>query len=112
MGLANLLNVPQNQSDWSLWGFAHRVHHDQIREAIQAQYNVPLQSYPIDPINLDQIQNFLDYNQQAHNDFNGVLGLRGNDLEEVNLNDRSQLQSWIYLHYQEHLSAGQMVKVS
>lgn len=110
--LANLLNSPNSDAEWAIWGFAHKDSHDLIRQAIQKKYGVNLDQYVLFPIDRDEIGTFLNNNQQAHDDFNGVLGTRGSDLLEVNLNDAAQKQSWIYLHYQEHYTASNALGVS
>lgn len=112
MPLPDLLNVPQNPQDWQIWSFAHRDQHRLIRNAIQATYNINLTEYQLDPINLGQFQFFLDQNQNAHNDFNGVLNLQSSDLLLTDINDKAQLQAWIYLHRREHENAANALKIS
>jgi hypothetical protein len=112
MPLANLLNQPKTDAEWSLWAWAHYDQHTIIRQAIQAKYSVALNSYPIQPIDLQQPTIFLNYNQELHDDFNGVLGTRGSDLLQVDLNNPAQFQAWINLHYQEHYTASAALKVT
>ena len=112
MPLADLLNIPKDADDWNLWGFAHRDQHQLILGAIRKQFNVSLNEYPLFPIPLQTPEQWLDWNQQAHDDFNGVLGTRGTDLQETDLKDPRLLQAWIYLHYQEHYTASQRLKIS
>jgi hypothetical protein len=112
MPLAQLLNQPKTDAEWSLWAWSHKDQHDLIRQAIQTKYNVNLDQYVLQPINLDEPALFLDNNQQAHDDFNGVLGTRGSDLLQVDLNNPAQFQSWINLHYQEHYTASAALKVT
>jgi hypothetical protein len=112
MPLANLLFVPQSSEDWSIWSFSHRDQHQLIRNAIQTKYGTNLDFYPIDPIDLTAFENFLNYNQQAHDDMNGVLGTRGSDLLQVDYKNRSELEAWVYLHYQEHYTASAALGVT
>src|ERR1700683_4059733 len=99
---AYLLNTPVSPQDWSVWSYAHRDQHKQILEAIQAKFGVNLTEYPIDPIALDDFDDFLNWNQRYHNDMNGILGTQGSDLQQANLTDPSQREAWIYLHRREH----------
>ena len=36
---------------------------------------------------------------------NAILGLQSTDIQDVDLQDEKQLQSWINLHYLEHYYA-------
>lgn len=100
-----LFEVPRTGLDWSRWSFNNKTAIDEIRQAILAQKSVNLPQYVLDPINFNAFYNWLTVNQQAHNDFNGVLHLQGDDLESVDIRDERQLEAWIYLNYQEIYSA-------
>ena len=102
MPLPYLLNVPRTPEEWSVWGFSHRDQHKLVIQAIQAAGGGSLTEYPLDPISLDDFDDFLNWNQRAHNDANGVLGTQGSDLTQANLTDQNQLQAWINLHRREH----------
>jgi hypothetical protein len=110
--LAALLQVPKTDADWSVWSYAHRDSHNIIRQAIQAKTGINLNDYPLDPIDLSQFSIFTNYNQQAHNAFNGVLKTQGTDLSQVDLSDANQLEAWVWLHYQEHYTASAALGVS
>lgn len=109
--LAALYNVPQTELDWDRWSFSNADALNQIVSDIAAQKNVTLPTYQVWPIAFDDLDNFLDANQQAHSDFNGVLGLNGNDLLHVDLKDPNQRQSWIWLCAQEVQAACQALKI-
>jgi len=109
--LAQLFNVPQTQTDWDRWSFANYDALNQIVGAIAAQKDIVLPTYQVWPIDFDDLDNFLDANQQAHSDFNGVLGLNGNDLLHVDLQDPNQRQSWVWLCAMEVQSACQALKI-
>lgn len=107
--LANLVTVPQTAQDWALWGFAHRDHHLLIRNAIQAQVGINLQTYDLDPVPFndpDALFNWLERNQLAHNDMDTTLNLQGSDLGSVDFSNANQAQAWVYLHLMEHTAAG------
>ena len=109
--LASLLNVPQSEADWSRWSYNNYDCLNQIRDAIATQKGVALNAYQVEPIDFDDLETWLDNNQQAHNDFNATLGLNGSDLLHVDFKDPNQLQSWVYLSYQECSAACQTLKI-
>lgn len=111
--LSTLLNTPKSNLDWATWSLAHKLDHDEIIQGVADAQQVTLPQYQLDPIPMDKnlIADWLQRNQEAHNDMNGQLGLQSVDLEEVDLTDQRQLQSWIYLHYQEHYSVRAALRI-
>lgn len=109
--LAATLNVPRNDREWDRWSFDNADAVRGIQQAIQRQLSVTLPTYPIDPINWQRIDDFLENNSQVHIDFNAVLGLQSVDLQTVNLKDEKQLQSWIWANYLELNSAQLALKI-
>lgn len=109
--LASLLNIPETQSDWSIWSYAHRDQHDIVNQAIQKQYGINLTQYPLDPIPFDDLQQWLTWNSDAHDDVNSVLGTQGSDLQFVDFSDPAQKEGWIYLHRREHETWAAALKV-
>jgi L-cystine uptake protein TcyP (sodium:dicarboxylate symporter family) len=109
--LPDLIVTPQSDLDWSRWGFSHRDSHDRIRTAIRKKKNVQLSDYILDPINLNDFQTFLAANQQSHIEMCAALGVQSTDLGSVDPRNQSQLQAWIYTHYQEHYMAEQAAGV-
>lgn len=107
--LACLLNTPQTEADWARWGFHHRMSHDAIVAAINAQGG-SLKVYQLDPVTLDA--DWLDRDQQAHNDFNTALHTRGADLTEVDFNAPNQVEAWVWLEHQEHATAEQALGIT
>lgn len=103
MATNSLLNTPKNSQEWTVWSFNNKQENTRIRQAIFSQSNgsINLPEYVLDPIDFNDESNFLSRNQQAHDDFNGALGLNGVDLEGVDLSDSKQLQSWIFLVWSE-----------
>lgn len=101
MMLPKLLSVPQNQREWDSFSFENRNEIDRVNQAIQAQFGVNLPSYPLDPINFEHINDWLEYNSQSHIAFNEVLGLQSHDLLSVDLKDKNQLVAWVWLNYSE-----------
>ena len=99
--LAKLLSVPQNEQGWNDFSFNLRSETDRINAAILSHFGVNLPSYPLDPINFEHINDWLEYNSQSHIAFNEVLGLQSHDLLSVDLKDQNQLVGWIYINYSE-----------
>lgn len=87
------------------------LEHQKILQAIQAQTGTELIQYQLDPISFQNPTFFLEWHQQSHLDFDGVLGLQSNDLQDVDLKDDKQLQSFIYLNWIEHNAANQALGI-
>ena len=85
-----LLNLPKTGNDWSFWSFNNRLEIERIRQAIYTQSNgvTSLFEYQLDPIDFNDVTNWIARNQQAHDDFNQALGLYGVDLEGVDFTDQ------------------------
>ncbi len=111
MTLASLLNVPYDASSWLQWSFANMNLHDLTVRAIQAQNNVFLQTYVLDPIPKVDFQGWLRRHQQAHNDFTTQLGINGSDLSELNPKDHDEFNTWILNHWSEHQQANQILRI-
>lgn len=109
--LANLINQPGTPEEWAFWSYAHRDQHTQIIQAIRAQTGIQLPQYELDPIPFQDLDQWLEWNQRAHDDFNGVLGTQSSDLQQADFNDKAQLEAWIYLHRREHETAASVLKI-
>ena len=109
--LAALLNVPKTEEQWQQFSYDHRNSHDKIRAAILKKYGVNLTDYLVDPINPDNIKQFLQNNAALHTDMNSILQSQSVDLLDVKLDDPQQLDSWINLNYQEHQNAEQLLGI-
>lgn len=75
-----------------------------IRDAIRtrAENPIDLPDYPLEPIEEPDIGGFLQRNSRMHIDASGVLQVNNSDLSSVDFKDRSQLEAWIWIHYQSH----------
>lgn len=107
--LVNLLNIPKSNKDWESWSLSHKLHHDEIRQAIETQKSVNLTQFILDPINKDH--EWLKRNSETHQGMNGVLGLQGSDLDDLDFKNKEQLESWIYAHWLEHSDAAAALKI-
>lgn len=109
--LAALYNSFSDQAGMSQFSFANNDQHTQIIEAIARRFNVALPTYILDPIPANAPSNWLYTHQAVHNDMNGVLGIAGNDLSDVDFTDPQQVASWVWLHAQEHYQAAQILGI-
>ena len=103
--LPALRNVPQSDTDWSMWAWDHRTSHDRIRQRILAKYGVTLLDYQVEPVDKSTLDLFLFNNSTMHDAMNTVLGFVSTDLTDVDFNEERQVRAWIDLHYQEHYNA-------
>lgn len=109
---AVLLETPTDAASWDRWSTHHRQDHDLIRDTLFERQKQDLTEYPLDPIPFQNAWlKWLTWNQQSHEDVNKVLGTQGFDLETLDLQDKDQLQGWIWLHYQEHKAWGDRLGV-
>jgi hypothetical protein len=105
VGLPDLYYPPPGEAGWREYWFNHWIDHQDIVQAIQEATGVQLQMYIIDPwVNSDK-DGILERHQQYHDDMDAVLGIAGNDLSEIDFQKPNEVKSWVYLNYQEHLSA-------
>ncbi len=100
--IAVLLNRPTDQQQLANFSFANQNHHDLVVTTLRALGSTQVNRYIMDPVSLEDMNNFLIRHQQSHNEINGVLGVAGNDLSSVNFRDVNSLESWLQLHFSEH----------
>lgn len=83
----------------------HYQDHLEILEAIQKAANIKLTQYLIDPwLDADK-ERILEAHQQYHNDFNGILGINGSDLSEVDFTKQNEVKAWVQINFQDHMNA-------
>jgi len=105
MGIANLLELPSSNSHWENWFWHNRTDHMLIKNRINALNLGNLVEYPLDPVTGIDQKRWLKDHHNAHIAFNNVINFPSLDLENVNMKDAKQLQSWLWIHYTEHLNA-------
>jgi hypothetical protein len=104
--LATLYNLFNDQRGLDQFAFANADLHVRQNAAIAARGGPNLSAYILDPIVLGKnLETWLSVHQETHNQVNQVLGIRGNDLSDVDFSNPQQLASWIWLHAQEHVQA-------
>ena len=101
--IATLLNVPGTANELLRWSFANQDHHTQVVNYLKGKGTLGLSEYILDPLQMQDIANFLLRHQQSHNEINDALTVAGNDLTSVNTKDPAQVATWIQLHFNEHL---------
>jgi hypothetical protein len=105
MALPDLANIPHTDEDWKFWAWHHRDSHNRIRAAILKAYGINLTDCQVEPINPNEMADFLQNNASLHADMNSVLSLQGSDLQDADLKKERELEAWIKLHVQEHYYA-------
>lgn len=111
MALSDLQEVPETANQWDVFTFALRTEITKIRQAIFQQKNIVLQERVVDPLNPKFRKDFLQNNQTMHQEFNTVLGLQSQDLQDIDIENREQLSEWVNINYQEIYAAQQALGV-
>lgn len=111
MAVADIANIPVDQPTLLIWSFSHMAHHRDINRRIYELDVIALPEFPLDPLNPNDPETFLEQHQIMHNNQNAILGIAGQDLSEVNFQDKVELSTWIYLNFIEHQQAGNILGV-
>lgn len=101
---ALLQSIPSGLGGEPAWLFWHARDHDFVRGKIAAAGGPRFPRYILGDLSEDAMETWLDAHQQAHNEVNGYLGLRGSDLRDVDLGDPAQREQWVYQNAQEHIA--------
>lgn len=116
MSLPFLIDFPKSQyggiqTGMSAWALHHRIDHQDVADAVRAQFGIDLPQYEIDPMSFTKDSLFLLRNQQMHNDCNSVLGTSGVDLSALDFSDASQIQAWLWLHFEAHRAWHEVLRI-
>ena len=109
--LAAILNVPSTKREWDVWSWHHRLSHSALLGAALQQRGAQLTDYVLDPINFDNVSDWLERNQQMHVDLGTLLGDQFDDLTDVDFKNPEQLQAWVYLHWLDHTTFEQRLGI-
>ena len=112
MGLAALYNVPTDIESLMTWSFSHADHHVNIIRFVQAQKNVSLTPYVLDPVDPNNMELWQYQHQIMHNQMNEVLGIVGQSLIGVDWKDPEALSQFIDDNASEHLQANAKLGIS
>lgn len=102
MAIAGIFNVPGTPEEFAQWGFDNAAHHVDINRVIFQITGTNIASFVLDPLPLNDMGAWLYQHQQMHTTTNGILGVQGFDLTDVDFNDKGQLAGWIQMHANEH----------
>jgi hypothetical protein len=105
MGLADIASIPTTPAELKKWSFCHQVAHFDINRRIQEKFQIVIPMFILDPMNPDDLDLWSYQHQLVHSNMDAVLGISGNDLLGLDINDRGILQAWLFLHLPEHLQA-------
>lgn len=100
--ILNLLQYPHTPQDLAIFSFANADHHLQVFNAIYAKNGLRTTQYALDPIPSFDFKNWLLRHQDVHNSVNAALGVAGQDLTEVNMNDPKSVEDFLWQHQSEH----------
>jgi hypothetical protein len=104
MGLPNLLVPPPGEDGWREYWFYHYQDHLEIVQAL-SKLGFAVSNYIIDPWVNEDKDGILERHQQFHNEMNAIMGIAGADLSDVDFRRENEVRAWVYLNYQDHLSA-------
>ena len=110
-GLADLYNVPTNDTERAFWSFAHMAHHRDINAKIYLLVKIALPEYILDPIDPTDTGQWEYQHQIMHDNQNQLLGIQGQDLTGINWNDQRLLTAWIFLNQSEHYQASNILEI-
>lgn len=110
-GIANLANVPSTDSERADWSFAHMAHHRDINEKIYVLTKLALPEYILDPVDPNDTGTWEYQHQLMHDAQNEILGIDGQDLTGINWKDQNILSGWVFLNFNEHYQASQILLI-
>lgn len=115
MALDQISVVPQSPDDVKRWSFAHMANHlDIIRRVYETTTPVlpattppplSLNAFPLDPLDPDNLDQWLYQHAIMHVQMDAALGIAGFDLLDLDWHDRDQLIEWINFNSDEHIQA-------
>lgn len=122
MPLDQISVVPVSADDVKRWSFAHMANHlDIIRRIYETTEPVPpattpspisLNPFPLDPIDIDNMGQWLYQHSVMHAQMDLVLGIAGYDLLELDWRDQDQLIEWMNFNSDEHVQASRILGIA
>lgn len=109
--IAALFNVPSTEAELASWSFAHAAHHTDIIRVIYQTTGKQLDSFVLDPFDINNPQVWLYQHQLVHNQQNAILQISGNDLLDVDFKEHNELAGWIFLNSSEHFQAANILGI-
>lgn len=114
MAIAAIQNIPGTPEEVAMWAFVHQAHHIDIIRRIYELTQIALPQYildPFDPQNPETMGTWSYLHQSMHDSMNGILGIEGNNLVDVDWTDQNELAGWIQLNYSDHIQAANILEV-
>ena len=109
--LAAVLYPPPTKQGWNDWAHANFQHHLAIRSGIVAVKGVIPTPYRIWPVSDFDFSDWEEQHQQEHSLMNQILGISGQDLSDIDRQDRRKLDAWMFAHFIQHQAAAQILKI-
>jgi hypothetical protein len=111
MSLAVLFELPDDAAKLQAWSFSHAAQHrDIIRVTFERRHKI-LTEYPLDPLDPNDMGQWLYQHQIMHQQQNTALGLETSDLMGVDWLDRESLLVWLQQHGNEHQQAATILQL-
>lgn len=109
MSLASVLYPSPTRQGWKEWSWANFQHHLAIDTGLLQVAGYQYNPYRLWPVDEHDFRGFLEQHNQSHQVFNSVLGINGQDLSELDLEDKTMRDSWFFSHYTQHQAAAQLL---
>lgn len=97
MSVAPIFNVPNDQNEWNEFSFALQDALRNINAAILRDGGPQLPEFPLDPIALNEPGVQLEAIQSMLDGVNQELGIAGFDYIDVDLSNKDERATWIWL---------------
>lgn len=110
-GLASLANVPSTDEERAQWAFDHMAHHRDINERIYVLVKLALPEYILDPVDVNDTGTWEYQHQLMHDAQNQILGIQGQDLTGIDWKDKNILSGWVFLNFNEHFQASDILEI-
>lgn len=111
MPIPFLFSTPSSPAELRRFFFWHANDHLEIQQAVQKQKSINIFGRVLDPVDLRQLDAWIEQHQQAHNDTNEALKLNGQDLTNFDPRNADKLREWVYLNAEEHLAMRQALAI-
>ena len=111
MSLPLLYAAPTTPAEWAAWSFNHAANHNDIANNINIQKKQNLSIYVLDPIEPNNLGDWLYLHQLMHAQANAALGTQGFDLLAYDFTDADGFAMFLRLNGDEHLRLSQAVGV-
>jgi len=122
MALSEIVQTPLTPDEVRRWSFAHMANHrDIVRRVYETSTPVPpattppptsLTIFPLDPLDPDNLDQWLYQHSIMHIQMDAVLGIDGYNLLDLDWRDPEQLREWISFNSDEHVIASRLLGIA